>query len=315
MKSLALAALLAAAAFAAPATVDAATLRPQATVDDSLVRLGDLFDDLGIGADIAIAHAPAPGRRITFDTATLMEIARAYRISWRPQSRFDRVVVERSGRIIQKQEIVTHLADALKADGMRRDSEIEIIGRGIEIAVPVDAPASIEIRNLSYDRQSGRFTALVMAGGSGAAAQRLAVSGKVHDTAAVPVLRRAVSPGEVIRKDDVEIVRIREDRAGRDIIADPQRLIGTTPRFRLRAHEPVRDSDTRPPIVVARNSTVTIMLRTGSMTLTAQGRASEDGAKGDTIRIVNLQSKKTIEAVVSGPDQVTIYPGNHVAVN
>jgi flagella basal body P-ring formation protein FlgA len=311
MKSLALAALLAAAAF----TADAATLRPQVTVEDNLVRLGDLFDDLGIGADIAIANAPAPGRRITFDTATLMEIARAYRISWRPQSRFDRVVVERSGRIIQKQEIVAHLADALKADGMRRDSEIEIVGRSVEIAVPVDAPSTIEVRNLSFDRQSGRFTAAVIAGGGSAAAQRLTVSGKVHDTASVPVLRRAVSPGEVIRKDDVEMVRIREDRAGRDIIADPQRLIGTTPRFRLRAHEPVRDSDTRPPVIVARNSTVTIMLRTGSLMLTAQGRASEDGAKGDTIRVVNLQSKKTIEAVVSGPDHVTIYPGNHVAVN
>lgn len=315
MKSIALAVMMAAAALAAPAPAEAATLRPHATVDDSLVRLGDLFEDIGLGADIAIAHAPSPGRRITFDTATLMEIARAYRVSWRPQSRFDRVVVERAGRIIQKQEIVARLADALKADGMRRDSEIEIVGRTLEIAVPVDAPPSIDVRNLSFDRQSGRFTAVVMAGGSDAAAQRLAVSGRVHDTAAVPVLRRVVSPGEVIRKDDIEMIRIREDRAARDIISDPERLIGTTPRFRLRAHEPIRVSDTRPPIVVARNSLVTITLRTESMTLTAQGRAGEDGAKGDTIRVINLQSKKTIEAVVSGPDLVTIYPANHVAVN
>jgi flagellar basal body P-ring formation protein FlgA len=315
MKSFALAAMIAAATLAAPAAAEAATLRPHATVDDSLVRLGDLFDDIGIGADIAIAHAPSPGRRVTFNVATLAEIARAYRIDWRPQSRFDRVVVERAGRIIQKHEVVAKLGEALQADGMRRNSEIEIAGRTLEIAVPVDAPHSIEIRNLSFDRQSGRFTAVVLAGGADASAQRLAVSGKVHDTTTVPVLRRTVSPGEVIRKDDVEMVRIREDRAGPDIIADPQRLIGTTPRFRLRAHEPVRESDTRPPIVVARNSTVTIMLQTGALTLTAQGRASEDGAKGDTIRVVNLQSKKTIEAVVSGPDRVTIYPGNHLAVN
>jgi flagella basal body P-ring formation protein FlgA len=312
MKSIAIAAI-AAALLAAPAA--AANLRPHATVDDSLVRLGDLFEDVGIGADIAIAHAPSPGRRITFDVATLAEIARAYRIDWRPKSRFDRVVVERAGRIIQKQEIVAHLADALKAEGMRRDSEIEVAGRTVEIAVPIEAPQSMEIRNLSFDPQSGRFTAVVLAGGSDAGAQRLAVSGRVHDTAAVPVLRRSVSPGEIIRKDDIQMVRIREDHAGRDIIVDPQRLIGTTPRFRLRPNEPVRQSDTRPPIVVARNSTVTIVLQTDAMTLTAQGRASEDGAKGDTIRVVNLRSKKTIEAVVSGADQVTIQPGLHIAVN
>ena len=62
-------------------------------------------------------------------------------------------------------------------------------------------------------------------------------------------------------------------------------------------------------------STVTIVLQTDAMTLTAQGRASEDGAKGDTIRVVNLRSKKTIEAVVSGADQVTIHPGLHIPVN
>jgi flagella basal body P-ring formation protein FlgA len=313
MKSIALAALVAAAALATP--VDAATLRPQSTVDDSLIRIGDLFEDVGMGADIAIAHAPSPGRRITFDVATLAEIARAYRIDWRPQSRFDRVVVERAGRVIQKQEIVERLAEALKAEGMRRDSEVDVVGRSIEMAVPLDASDAIEIRNLSFDRQSGRFSALVLAGGSDAGAQRLAVSGKVHTTVAVPMPRRAIGAGEIIRKDDIEMVRIREDRAARDILVDPQRLIGTTPRFRLRAHEPVRENDTRPPVVVARNSTVTVTLNTGNLTLTAQGRASEDGAMGDTIRIVNLQSRKTIDAIVTGPDHVTIHTGRHVAVN
>jgi flagella basal body P-ring formation protein FlgA len=68
-------------------------------------------------------------------------------------------------------------------------------------------------------------------------------------------------------------------------------------------------------VLVARNSTVTIVLQTGYLRLTAQGKAIEDGAKGDTIRVTNLQSKKTIEAVVAGPDFVTVQSGVHSAVN
>lgn len=316
MKSISLALMLAAAALtAAAATADAAALRPQVTVDDSVIRLGDIFEDVGTSADIAIAHAPAPGRRTTFDVAALAEIARAYRIGWRPQSRFDRVVVERAGRIVQKPEIVARLAEALHAEGMRRESEIELSTRHLEVAVALDAPATVEIRDLQFDRQTGRFSALLLVGGSDPSAQRLALNGRAHETAPVPVLRRMIGSGEVIRKDDLELVRIREDRVGRDIVIDPQRLVGMTPRGRLRAGEPIRDGDIRAPIVVARNSTVTIVLQTGSMTLTAQGRASEDGAKGDSIRVVNLQSKKTIEAVVSGNDLVTIQLGIHSAVN
>jgi flagella basal body P-ring formation protein FlgA len=313
MKSVILAVVLAMGA-ALPAASDAATLRALATVEDGLVRLGDLFDDLGTGADIAVAYAPAPGRRLTFDAAALIEIARTYRISWRPQSRFDRVIIERAGRLIQKSEIATRLIEALKAEGLRRDVDVELFGRNVELAVPNDASAAIDVRNLSFDRQTGRFSAIVAAG-SDTAGYRLPVSGRVHETSPVPVLRRAMGPGDVIRKDDIEIIRLREDRIGRDVVTDASKLVGMTPRQRLRVGEPIRDNDTRPPVLVGRNSTVTIVLQTGSLRLTAQGRAVEDGARGETIRVTNLQSKKTIEATVTGADFVTVQNGLHQAVN
>ncbi len=313
MKSFFLALILTAVAMTS--TADAAALRPQVTVDDSVIRLGDIFEDVGASADIAIAHAPAPGRRTTFDVATLAKIARAYRIAWNPRSRFDRVVVERAGRVVEKPEIVARLAETLRAEGMQRESEIELSTRHLEVAVALDAPPTVDIRDLHFDRRSGRFSALLLVGGDHPSAQRLALNGRVHETMPVPMLRRMVGSGEIIRKDNIEMIRVREDRVGRDIVIDPQRLVGMTPRGRLRAGEPIRNGDIRAPVIVSRNSTVTIVLHTGHMTLTAQGRANEDGARGDSIRVVNLQSKKTIEAVVSGNDLVTVQFGMHSAVN
>jgi flagellar basal body P-ring formation protein FlgA len=60
---------------------------------------------------------------------------------------------------------------------------------------------------------------------------------------------------------------------------------------------------------------VTIILQTPHMVLTVQGRASEDGAKGDTIRLLNLQSKKAIEGVVVGPDLVRVDTAPRLALN
>lgn len=308
-------AVAAAAAIAAAAPAGGASLRPHVTVEDAVVRLGDVFDDAGPSANVAIAAAPAPGRRNVFDAAWLVQVARAYQLDWRPGSRFERVVIERAGRVIAVSEIVAQLAPALALEGMPPDSEVELSNRHTTFSVALDAPRTIELHGVSYDRTSGRFSAVVSAGGSHPSAQRLALSGRAYATTLLPVPRRAIAPGDVIRKDDLEVIRVREDRVVRDAVSDPRRLVGTTPRQRLRAGEPVRDGDTHPPVIVERNSAVTIVLQTGSMTLTAQGRAAEDGAKGDVIRVMNLQSKKVVDAVVAGRDLVTIPFAGHRAVN
>jgi flagella basal body P-ring formation protein FlgA len=139
------------------------------------------------------------------------------------------------------------------------------------------------------------------------------VQGRVFAASPVPVLRHAVSAGEVIRKDDLEIVYRRDDQLAPDTVTDPKRLVGTSPRSRLRLGEPIRSSDTRLPILVTRNSQIIIKLDAGAMQLTAQGRAIDEGAKGDVIRVLNLQSNKTIEATVAGPDLATVNLGPRLA--
>ena len=51
---------------------------------------------------------------------------------------------------------------------------------------------------------------------------------------------------------------------------------------------------------------MTINLTTPVMQLTAQGKALQAGSKGDTIQITNVQSKQTIEARVTGINDVTV---------
>ena len=85
---------------AQPGGAHAVALRHQAVVDDNVVRLDDIFDAefAGLGLDPAttIAYAPLPGRRAVFDAGWLARVAYRHRLPWRPTTRLDRIIVERT---------------------------------------------------------------------------------------------------------------------------------------------------------------------------------------------------------------------------
>ncbi len=294
---------------------DAANLRSQVVVEGDVVRLGDLFENPGPRAQVAVANAPAPGRRIVFEVQWLAEVARYYQVAWRPQNRFERVTVERPGRVITPSELVGHLRPALQARGMRQDGLIELAARSQDIAISLEAPDTVEVRQLDYDVNVGRFTAVIIVGAGHSSQQRAVLTGRVFPTVALPVLRRAFNVGEMIRAEDIDWANVREDSVRSDVVTDPAQLVGTNPRVRLRAGEPIRQGDTRLPVLVARNATVSIVLETGAMRITVLGRALDEGARGQSVRVTNLQSRQTIEAIVVGPDMVSVPFAGRVAFN
>lgn len=294
------------------ASASAQTLRSDlVVVEGDIVRLSDIFD--GANSDRPVLRAPAPGRRVAVEIQQLSDIARANNLAWRPQTRFDRVLIERLGRTVEMSDILPALRQALALEGMRASDEIDIGSRALSIALPLDAPGDIDVRQVQYDRTTGRFTVTLIAGSTHPGAQRLTVQGRTLATARLPVLRRAIGTGETIKAADVEMVQVREDNARRDLIASPEKLIGQVARQRLREREPVREGDVRPVTLVARNSGVTILLQSGNLSLSVQGRAIEEGGRGDAIRVVNAVSNRQLEAVVVGPDTVAVQFGPRLA--
>ena len=310
LRTLLAAALLALSAGAADATI----LKPSATVDSDTVRLGDLFDDAGPLADSIVARAPLPGRRYALDSEWLGDTARAHGLPWRPSTRFDRIVVERAGRPIGRDAITDALRDAFREDGDARALAFEFTGRLPDISISPMAPPTIDVQSLAVDGPSGRFSALLVIGAGHATALRLPVAGRAFATREVAVLRRAIQSGEIIRADDVTIVDMREDALRRDAIVDGDKLVGQSARRSLRAGEALREGDVRAPVLVARNASVTLVLKSGGMTLSALGRAVDEGARGETVRVINVQTKRTVEAQVVGPDTVLVLAGARPAL-
>jgi flagella basal body P-ring formation protein FlgA len=57
---------------------------------------------------------------------------------------------------------------------------------------------------------------------------------------------------------------------------------------------------------VERGAAVTMIYAADGLSLTLRAKALASGAQGDVIAVQNLQSKRVVNAVVSGPSQVTV---------
>jgi flagella basal body P-ring formation protein FlgA len=72
------------------------------------------------------------------------------------------------------------------------------------------------------------------------------------------------------------------------------------------AGKPIRDLELENPQIVDRGSAVTLLYKNGAMTLSARGKSLQNGARGDTVRVVNMASNKSLEGLVTAENEVTV---------
>jgi flagella basal body P-ring formation protein FlgA len=199
------------------------------------------------------------------------------------------------------------LQDTLRKAYALPDAELTIVTQ-------LDAPIGDDMQafatgarfaNLLFDRTSGRFSVVVLLPG-GAPAAQLALSGQVTATAEVPVLRDMVARGQLIGQDLVDYSLVPGNRLTSDLVLDAADLVGKAARRTLHPGRPLRTADLMAPIVVPKNKLVTMIYATGSMHLTARGRSLGDGGAGDMVKVLNIDSKRTVDAIIVDNDTVNV---------
>jgi len=286
------------------------SLHENIVVSGNYIRLEDLFTNVPADkAETAIAYAPKPGRRASFDARWLYRVARAYGLKWRPLSSDLRALVTRDSITIQKDEIRDALLGALGEYDLPENPEVELSNKHLRVHVASEILAEINVDDVSYNRRTHRFAALVSVGEKGVnTSQRFRVTGQVHSMIEIPTLARRLSKGDVIANNDITWIKIRADRTNRGVITEANDMIGMTPKRHLRAEQPIRTMDIQRPVIVPKGSVVTIILKKPGMTLTSKGKAMQNGADGDTIRVLNSKTKRSIDAIVIGSSMVTVTP-------
>lgn len=285
-------------------------LKTEAVVDDPVVRLGDIFDGIELPglADTPVARAPELGREIDIGARWLLAVARSHRLDWQPRSRFERITLRRASQTIGTEEIEAAVRVALEDRALDHRLELVLDNPGLSLQLPSSSEASLAVTGLSHDPDSGRFVAHITAPANGQPFARISVTGRALQLTEVPVLRRNLNPGDVIRAGDIEWITLRANRMTRSTVSDQGSLIGMSPRRPIRSQQIIRTTDLQTPIVVAKNSLVTIRLQTQRLELSVRGRALEDGAQGDVVRVMNITSNSVVNAVVIDTGTVVVTP-------
>jgi flagella basal body P-ring formation protein FlgA len=232
MKATALLLAVALAGLAGPALAgQAVNLRPDTVSSGSVVTLGDLFDDAGPAAGVAVAQRTGP--TVILNARTVQLVAARAGLDWGNPEGLSTIVVQGGAPV------------SAGAGGARGNVEVLTYARNLmtgEIVGPTDL-----------------------------------VWGKA-----------AVAPT--------------------DSPSDADQVIGLAAKRPLRAGATVTARDVGAAQVIKSGETITVTFADQGISLSMQAKAMSAAGVGELLNVQNLDSKKIVQAIVSGPGQALVGP-------
>ena len=285
---------------------DMLTLRDRIMVDDDVVRLGDLFQEQLSDGDVAVAQAPKAGQTLTLDSRFLQQVARAYRLSWKP-AKYQKVTIGRMSQRVTAPMVRDAISTAVQERmGTSSDLDIALDGGDLELDLPTDVENSVSVSAINFNPSSNRFAAVLVAPAEGPPVIQRNVFGTVYEMAQIPVPKRLISAGDVIAADDLEWQAVHLSRLSGNSLTDAEQLVGRMAKRPLKAGQILRQSDVAVSPVIRKNDLIRLVVKTGQMTLSVQGKALQDAALGQTVRVVNTNSNRQLTGTVIDAGTVAI---------
>ena len=197
--------------------VQAPRLKELVTVTSEVVRIGDLVENAGAGADVPVFRAPDLGQTGAVPVPRIAEALRPYDIADLDTDGLSEVVVTRLSRAITAKDIADRIARAVAGQFGFGDAQnlAVIVDRDIRVLhVEATATADLVVTRMNVDPRTGRFDIAFELPGS-ALSRRLPLrfTGTASEMIEVATLTRSLRPGEIIKGSDVTIERRPEDRS------------------------------------------------------------------------------------------------------
>jgi flagella basal body P-ring formation protein FlgA len=285
------------------------TLKPIITVTSDVVRVGDLVDNAGEAASIALYRSPDLGTTGTLSAASVLSALRSRNVIGVDARDVQEITISRAAQTVSMRDAQAMVARVLAGrSGLSDTANIQInFDREIrDIQLDPNQTSEPQPTLVRYDPRGGRFDITFdFSKPSSSQPVRLRYTGTAIETIETAVLTRNLDRNDIIKTSDIAIERrpksdLAIDAVGRD------KAIGMQARRQLAAGQVLRGADLAKPDLVQRDQTVAIIYETPGLYLTTRGKAVENGSEGDVVNVMNLQSKRIVQGVVTGPSQITI---------
>jgi flagellar basal body P-ring formation protein FlgA len=283
-------------------------LRASVTVTSDVVRIGDLVENSGPVADIPIFRAPDLGTTGAVATDRIVDAIRPHQLIGIDTRGLSEVLVTRPSRAIPAQEISGRIAQALAGQHGFGDAHNILVNFDRDVRtlqVEPDVTGELQVLSISYDPRTTHFDVTFgLQSSMELRKQSTRYTGTAMATVDALTVDHPIERGQIVKASDVTVlIRPKTDTA---VVTDMKAVVGFAARHQLQPNQPLNTADLMKPEIVQRNDTVTIVYQAPGVTLTLRGQAQDAGALGDTINVLNSESKRVVQAVVSGPDRVSV---------
>jgi len=304
--------LLAASSDAEPAWTSATmalpVLRPAVTVTSDVVRIGDVIDNAGTAAQIAIYRAPDLGTTGSLPTSQLLAALRAHDVIGVDTKNIREVTVTRLARNLSARDIQDSVAHAIEHRGglgdaanlsLTFDKDLQ------DLRLDASNSGAMQPAVVRYEPRTTRFDVTFEIASDSGKPTQLRFTGSAIETVEAAVLTRNVERTDLLKSSDIVVERRPKAEIGGDAAVRGS-AIGMQMRRPMRAGQALRVADLVKPDLVQRDQGVTVIYQTAGLYLTTRGKALDNGTEGDVVNVLNLQSKRTVSGIVTGRGQVTI---------
>lgn len=278
-------------------------------VDRKRVCLLDLFPDLTVPPNIQellaktdIGEAPGVGAEKVIQRDQL----KAYLVRLLSPHGFepsnidlraaDRITIRRESVQVTQEQIEALYRDFITAQAPWDPGDIVV--RGVSFSGPtVELPAgsiSHEVVANPTERFLGNVVVTIHFSVDGERERSVRASGKVDVLQDVVHAARAIRRNEVIQASDVEMQRVNIAEKPDRYANRMEQVVGKRMLRAVGFHQPIALADMDQPLTLKRGSAVTILYESPGLRLAAKGQAREDGSTGDSIRVLNITTNKTV---------------------
>lgn len=285
------------------------TLRAHVSVANDVVRIGDLVENAGVAAQIAVYRAPDLGTTGTIPTTQVLNVLRAHDVIGVATDDIKQVAVTRLARNIAAKDIEFAVAQAIAHRGglggaqslsLTFDRDLQ------DLHLNASNTGELEPVAVHVDPRSGRFDVTFdIENNASSTPTELHYTGAAVEMVEATVLSRNVERTQLLKAADVVVERLPKAQVGSDP-AQRDQVVGMQLRHSMRAGQPLHVADLTKPDLVTRDQAVTVVYQSAGIYLTTRGKAVESGTEGDVVSVVNPESKRTVTGVVTGRGQVTI---------
>ncbi len=157
---------------------------------------------------------------------------------------------------------------------------------------------SLEVSPLNNNRHLGQIVLPVQIWQNGRIVQTIRVTGKISLRKNIVCAARTLMPGQIINPEDVGLLNKEFTTSPQDVFVDPSLVVGKVLARGVAPQEGItfRDISQTPP--VKPGDKVNILYEADGLMISAKGKAAEPGYVGNSIRVINIASKKEVMAQV-----------------